>query len=118
MWVALLLALAGCSSVVHRQSPTPHTVSVTAAAAKVSLRTKQFSAALRELQAGAEHGDVQSEYLLGLVYAMVLAPTYRVRTQNDGCAPLHRTPTRTLRTRWRAYLRKGLGRTARTRAAG
>src|SRR5690348_1478699 len=66
---ALLLALAGCSSVVHRQSPTSRESSVTAAAAKVSLRTKQFSAALRLLRTGAEHGDVQSEYLLGLIYA-------------------------------------------------
>jgi TPR repeat protein len=69
MCSALLLALAACSSVAHRQSPTPHASSVAAAAAKVALRTKQFSAALRELQAGAEHGDVQSEYLLGLGYA-------------------------------------------------
>src|SRR6185437_12763563 len=66
---ALLLALAGCGSIVHRQSPTLYASSATAAAAKVALRTKQFSAALRELQAGAEHGDAQSEYLLGLVYA-------------------------------------------------
>ena len=33
------------------------------------MRTKQFAAALQELQAGAEHGDVQSQYLLGLVNA-------------------------------------------------
>jgi ankyrin repeat protein len=40
-----------------------------AADAKVLLRTKQFAAALQELQAAAERGDVESEYLLGLVYA-------------------------------------------------
>ena len=40
-----------------------------AADAKVLLRTKQFSAALHELQVAAERGDVESEYLLGLVYA-------------------------------------------------
>lgn len=40
-----------------------------AAEAKVFLRTKQFAAALHELQLAAERGDVQSEYLLGLVYA-------------------------------------------------
>jgi ankyrin repeat protein len=40
-----------------------------AAEAKAFLRTKQFAAALHELQLAAEHGDVQSEYLLGLVYA-------------------------------------------------
>jgi uncharacterized protein len=66
---ALLLALSGCRSVVHRPSPPSVENSVTAAAAKVSLRTKQFAAALHELQFGAQHGDVQSEYLLGLVYA-------------------------------------------------
>jgi ankyrin repeat protein len=43
--------------------------SAPAAAAKTSLRTKQFAAALRELQAAAERGDVQSQYLLGLVQA-------------------------------------------------
>ena len=41
----------------------------TAADAKVLLRTKQFAAALHELQLAAERGDVESEYLLGLVYA-------------------------------------------------
>ena len=33
------------------------------------MRTKQFDAALHELTLAAEHGDVQSQYLLGLVYA-------------------------------------------------
>ena len=40
-----------------------------AAQAKAALRTKQFDAALQELQTAADHGDVQSEYLLGLVHA-------------------------------------------------
>lgn len=40
-----------------------------AAEAKAFLRTKQFGAALHELQLAAERGDAQSEYLLGLVYA-------------------------------------------------
>jgi uncharacterized protein len=40
-----------------------------AAGAKVLLRTKQFAAALHELQVAAERGDMESEYLLGLVYA-------------------------------------------------
>ncbi len=40
-----------------------------AADAKVLLRTKQFDAAVHELRAAAERGDVESEYLLGLVYA-------------------------------------------------
>jgi ankyrin repeat protein len=43
--------------------------SAAAAEAKALLRTKQFDAALRELRLAAEHGDVQSQYLLGLVYA-------------------------------------------------
>lgn len=40
-----------------------------ATAARTALRTKQFDAALRDLQGAAEHGDTQSQYLLGLVYA-------------------------------------------------
>jgi ankyrin repeat protein len=43
--------------------------SPSAAQAKAALRTKQFDAALHELQTGADHGEVQSEYLLGLVHA-------------------------------------------------
>jgi uncharacterized protein len=75
--VVLLLALTACGTVSHLEAVTlgigsakkrtPESSS--AAAAKASLRTKQFSAALRELHAGAERGDTQSEYLLGLVYA-------------------------------------------------
>ncbi|HEY4215143.1 MAG TPA: ankyrin repeat domain-containing protein [Steroidobacteraceae bacterium] len=38
-------------------------------AARTALRTKQFDAALRDLQGAAEQGDTQSQYLLGLVYA-------------------------------------------------
>ena len=52
--------------------PAPTTApkdSAAAASAKAALRTKQFATALRELQAAAEHGDIQSQYLLGLVYA-------------------------------------------------
>ena len=51
----------------HGNAPTGE--SAAAAQAKVLLRTKQFDAALRELRLAAEHGDVQSQYLLGLVYA-------------------------------------------------
>ena len=85
--VGLLLALAACSVVPQHRSaasvtdaaklPVPGvrpgdvraTDSSLAADAKVLLRTKQFAAALHELQAAAERGDVESEYLLGLVYA-------------------------------------------------
>jgi ankyrin repeat protein len=73
----LLPALAACGLIPqHRtaasitdaaQSRAPD--SPPAAQAKALLRTKQFAAALHELQLAAEHGDVQSEYLLGLVYA-------------------------------------------------
>jgi len=48
--------------------------SALAAEAKASLRTKQFGAALQELRTAAEHGDVQSQYLLGLVYASGVGP--------------------------------------------
>jgi len=48
--------------------------SAPAAEAKASLRTKQFGAALQELLTAAEHGDVQSQYLLGLVYASGVGP--------------------------------------------
>lgn len=51
-----------------------------AAEAKGSLRTKQFGAALQELRTAAERGDVQSEYLLGLVYASGVAPNALVST--------------------------------------
>ena len=51
----------------HGNAPTGE--SAASARAKVLLRTKQFDAALRELRLAAEHGDVQSQYLLGLVYA-------------------------------------------------
>jgi ankyrin repeat protein len=44
------------------------------AEAKASLRMKQFGAALQELRDAAEHGDVQSQYLLGLVYVSGVAP--------------------------------------------
>lgn len=48
--------------------------SAPSAEAKASLRTKQFGAAMQELRRAAEHGDVESEYLLGLVYASGVAP--------------------------------------------
>ncbi|MDB6100201.1 MAG: ankyrin repeat protein 50 isoform, partial [Gammaproteobacteria bacterium] len=48
--------------------------SAPAAEAKASLRTKQFGAALQGLRTAAEHGDVQSQYLLGLVYASGVGP--------------------------------------------
>jgi len=48
--------------------------SAPAAEAKASLRTKQFGAALQELRTAAEHGDAQSQYLLGLVYASGVSP--------------------------------------------
>ena len=48
--------------------------SAPAARAKASLRTKQFGDAMRELRTAAERGDVESEYLLGLVYASGVAP--------------------------------------------
>jgi uncharacterized protein len=50
-------------------SDAPPADSPAAAQAKAALRTKQFEAAISELQAAAEHGDTQSQYLLGLVYA-------------------------------------------------
>src|SRR5579859_2362565 len=56
------------------QPPKRVADSPSVAAAKASLRTKQFGAALEELRAAAEHGDVQSQYLLGLVYASGVAP--------------------------------------------
>jgi hypothetical protein len=55
----------GTGLVVKARAPD----SAPASAAKTSLRTKQFAAALRELQAAAERGDEQSQYLLGLVHA-------------------------------------------------
>jgi ankyrin repeat protein len=85
--VCLLSTLAACSLVPQHRSaasvtdgaklPVPGVRatgvrtpdSPPAAQAKAFLRTKQFDAALHELQLAAEHGDVQSEYLLGLVYA-------------------------------------------------
>jgi ankyrin repeat protein len=48
--------------------------SAPSAEAKASLRTKQFAAAMQELRTAAERGDVESEYLLGLVYASGVAP--------------------------------------------
>lgn len=78
MCIAPLLALTACSAVspLHYALPnlsggvkTRVGESAPAAAAKSSLRTKEFATALRELQSGAARGDVQSEYLLGLVYA-------------------------------------------------
>ncbi|HEV7447214.1 MAG TPA: ankyrin repeat domain-containing protein, partial [Steroidobacteraceae bacterium] len=58
------------SRTVKRHAPE----SAPAAEAKASLRTKQFGAALQELRTAAEHGDVQSQYLLGLVYASGVGP--------------------------------------------
>ncbi len=58
------------SKTVMRHKPD----SAPSAEAKASLRTKQFGAALQELRTAAEHGDVESEYLLGLVYASGVAP--------------------------------------------
>ena len=52
----------------HRPDSAP------SAEAKASLRTKQFGAAMQELRRAAEKGDVESEYLLGLVYASGVAP--------------------------------------------
>jgi ankyrin repeat protein len=43
--------------------------SAPASSAKAALRNKQFETALEELKTAADHGDRQSEYLLGLVYA-------------------------------------------------
>ena len=57
------------------QAPATHSTadgrsdSPSAAQAKAALRTKQFEAALAELQSAAAQGDVQSQYLLGLVNA-------------------------------------------------
>ena len=48
------------------------------AQAKTSLRTKQFGAAMQELRGAAERGDVESQYLLGLVYASGVAPEVSV----------------------------------------
>jgi serine/threonine-protein phosphatase 6 regulatory ankyrin repeat subunit B len=62
---AAQMALEGNSTVVK---PRPRD-SAAADAAKKALRTKQFATALQGLQAAAQKGDVQSEYLLGLVYA-------------------------------------------------
>ncbi len=58
------------SKAVMRHEPD----SALSAQAKASLRTKQFGAAMQELRTAAEHGDVESEYLLGLVYASGVAP--------------------------------------------
>jgi ankyrin repeat protein len=58
------------SKTVMRHKPD----SAPSAEAKASLRTKQFAAAVQELRTAAEHGDVESEYLLGLVYASGVAP--------------------------------------------
>ena len=75
---AVLPLLAACGSLSAHRSAAPVTEeakgsvpagSVSAQQAKVLLRTKQFAAALQELQSAAARGDVQSEYLLGLVYA-------------------------------------------------
>lgn len=69
------VALVACGGVPRHQAPSLVAVkarvrdSAPTAAAKVSLRTKQFASALRELQAAAELGDVRSQYLLGLMYA-------------------------------------------------
>jgi len=55
-------ALAACGVVMAADSPE-------VARAKMLLRTKQFTVAFQELEAAAARGDVQSEYLLGEVYA-------------------------------------------------
>ncbi len=59
----------GKAAAVQGLSSATRKDTVASTAARVALRTKQFEAALRDLQGAAEHGDTQSQYLLGLVYA-------------------------------------------------
>ena len=76
--IGVLLALAACGVVGPHRSAVPVTKEAkgtvpsddaAVAHAKMLLRTKQFTVAFQELETAAARGDVQSEYLLGEIYA-------------------------------------------------